>query len=75
MCHTSKKEIVILKLDFKKAFDRIEHVAMIRIMKKIGFGEKWLAWMDLIFCSRTSSILLNDVPRKVFHCKRGGKTR
>jgi hypothetical protein len=31
---------VILKLNFEKAFDKIEHGAMLEIMKKKGFGDK-----------------------------------
>jgi hypothetical protein len=71
LCHTSKKEIVILKLDFEKAFDKIEHQARLENTRKKGFGEKWLSWMKLIFESCTSSVLLNGSPSKVLHCRRG----
>ena len=56
-CHQSRREIVILKLDFAKAFDTIEHCAIIQIMRQMGFPEKWLHWISMIFSSGYSSIL------------------
>jgi hypothetical protein len=40
----SKKPIVILKLDFAKAFDTIEHEAILKVMKLMGFNDTWLGW-------------------------------
>lgn len=65
------KELIILKLYFEKAFDKIEHQVILDIMKHKGLGNRWLKWMSLIFDSGTSTILLNGVPGKVFHCRRG----
>jgi hypothetical protein len=71
LCKKSKKEVVILKLDFEKAFDMIEHHAIMEVLKHKGFGVKWQKWMKIIMGSVTSAILLNDAPRKVFYCRRG----
>jgi len=70
-CHQSKNELLILKLDFEKAFDKVEHEFMIQVMTHKGLLAKWIQWMSSIFNSGTSSVILNGLPGKVFHCKRG----
>jgi hypothetical protein len=70
-CQHSKRKIVIIKLDFTKAFDTIEHSIIIQMMQSYGFQEKWIEWTMKILGSATTSILLNGVPGKNVNCERG----
>ena len=65
------REIAILKLDFAKAFDTIEHAPMMQIMECMGFDSRWLVWIHCLFSTAKSSILLNGTPGRQFFCKRG----
>jgi hypothetical protein len=62
---------VILKLDFEKAFDKVEHQVILQVMRHKGFSRKWLNWIDNILKTGTSSVILNGIPGKTFQCRRG----
>jgi hypothetical protein len=48
LCHASKKPIILLNLDFTKAFDTIEHEAIPQVMQHKGFNAKWINWARII---------------------------
>jgi hypothetical protein len=66
LCKKSKKDMIILKLDFEKTFDKLEHEVILQVMHHKGFGPKWLMWMKMIMDSGTSSIILNGVQEGYF---------
>jgi hypothetical protein len=70
-CHHSRREAIILKLDFEKAFDMIEHATILQMLQQLGFLEHWLTWIRTILSFGSSVVLLNGVLGKYFRCKRG----
>ncbi|GJV63547.1 RNA-directed DNA polymerase, eukaryota [Tanacetum coccineum] len=67
-----KKEVMVFKVDFEKAFDSLRWDFLDLILDKIGFGSRWRAWIngfDLLF--GPTSVLVNGSPTEEFEIFRG----
>jgi len=66
-----KKQGVLLKLDFQKAYDTIDWGALDLVLAVMGFGTKWRRWIKTCVTSASMSILINGKPSKPFKMGRG----
>nr|XP_051205130.1 uncharacterized protein LOC127318698 [Lolium perenne] len=57
----SKRKIVVLKIDFEKAFDTLDHEAIIQIMRAKGYPELFLTW-TLVNIAYREGILAAPIP-------------
>ncbi|XP_057745700.1 uncharacterized protein LOC130963614 [Arachis stenosperma] len=66
-----KKEAVIIKLDFQKAYDRVKWSFVDLVLQKMGFGLRWRSWVMECLTTASMSILINGSPSKPFKMERG----
>jgi hypothetical protein len=56
-----RKEVgVILKLDFEKAYDKVNWEFLFLCLYNRGFCEKWLRWMHMVVEGGTVSVRINN---------------
>nr|GEZ19732.1 RNA-directed DNA polymerase, eukaryota [Tanacetum cinerariifolium] len=59
-CGIVKKETMIFKVDFEKAYDSVRWDYLDDVLNKFGFGSKWRNWIHNCLNSSKGSILVND---------------
>jgi hypothetical protein len=68
--HKKKTPVLFIKLDISKAFDNVNWPYLLKIMSHLGFGQKWKDWIPVLWCTSSSSVLLNGEPgKRILHCK------
>ncbi|GMJ14282.1 hypothetical protein HRI_005097400 [Hibiscus trionum] len=62
---------IVFKADFRKAYDTVDWHFLLFSIKMMGFGEKWLSWIQFCISSANISILVNGLPTPSFSIQRG----
>ena len=68
---STKGGFMALKLDMNKAYNRVEWTFLEKIMRKLGFNEKWIILMMLCVSIVSYSILINGTPNGYIRPTRG----
>lgn len=62
---------LVLKLDFEKAYDRVNWNYLFTMLRRFGCSRKWVSWIKACVTSATMSILINRSPSSEFKMERG----
>ena len=68
---SKKKEGVVFKIDFEKAYDHVDWNFLDDVLKKKGFKFRWRKWMRGCLTSVNFSVFVNGRPRGKFGASRG----
>jgi len=61
--HETKKRNetgVILKIDFEKAYDKVNWNLLFKCLEIRGFGERWCEWIKQVVSGGTVSVKINN---------------
>ncbi|GJZ47663.1 RNA-directed DNA polymerase, eukaryota [Tanacetum coccineum] len=72
-CKSKKKQSLIFKVDFEKAYDSVRWDFLDDVLKKFGFGNKWRDWIQKCLRSSRGSIIINGSPTEEFQFFKGLK--
>jgi hypothetical protein len=67
----TKQDLVILMIDFEKAYDQVNWSFMKKAMKKMGFSSKWINWTAIFYQGAQTQILVNGQTGQSFEMERG----
>ena len=69
--HSTKRQGLVLKLDCEKAFDKVDLEFLEELLRKRGFGEKWIHWIKMIYGIGYSSVVLMEYLESTFYAEKG----
>jgi hypothetical protein len=64
---------MIFKVGFEKAYDSVNWSFLVYVLRRFGFGEKWIKWIKACVCAGNLSVLVNGSPTREVNIARGLK--
>ena len=65
------KNFMIISIDAEKAFDKIQHIFIIKTLQKMGIEGTYLSIVKAIYDKPTANIILNGEKLKAFPLRSG----
>nr|GEX96289.1 RNA-directed DNA polymerase, eukaryota [Tanacetum cinerariifolium] len=65
-CKRKKKQALVFKVDFAKAYDSVRWDFLLDVLHAFGFGQRWCMWVRGMLYSAKASILINGSPTAEF---------
>ncbi|GAU49411.1 hypothetical protein TSUD_407260 [Trifolium subterraneum] len=67
----TKKELMLFKVDFEKAYDSVDWDYLDDVMVRMSFPTLWRKWIKECVCTATASVLVNGSPTDTFPLETG----
>lgn len=69
--HSSGKRGLVLKLDYEKAYDKVNLDFVYEVLKLRGFGPKWISWVKSLTKNGSVGVKLNGIESDFFIMGKG----
>ena len=66
-----KEKGILCKLDVEKAYDKLNWKSLLIVLREMGFGNKWIGWIQWCISTTSFSIIINGSPVGFFKSSRG----
>ena len=70
-CQMDSTEGVLMAIDYRNAFDSVEHDFILYVLKMFNFGPDFIAWVRLLYRNALLTVKNNGFTSKWFSCSRG----
>ena len=64
------KEGFLVTMDIKKAFDSLDHTFVISVLKKFGFGNNFVIWIEILMSKQESCVINGGNTTRYIHLER-----
>ena len=62
---------ILMTVDIEKAFDSVNHVFLISVLEKFGFGKDFVKWIKILLKNQESCVINGGKTSRYFQLKRG----